>query len=122
MPSERAKRFVDFGIEEVLTTFDMGDEKMKNSKDQLCVEMTNAAVRIALTGAGEYFRVHDLEVTDCRANQLKEALRLVMCDSVVSALADAKQAVEANMPEVAVQTFSVTMRLVGIQAAKSCST
>ena len=82
--------------------------------DQLIIE----ARRITVQGAREYLNAHNLRIEDYEAfsNALKEGVK----DGLLSALDDAKKALDLGMPQVAEQTFAASMILVGIEAAKKC--
>jgi len=73
------------------------------------------ATAAALGGAMEYLKAHRLTAIP---SDLRECLAAHVKAAVPKALADAKEAFAAGMPEVAEQTFAATMVLAGIEAAK----
>jgi hypothetical protein len=78
-------------------------------------DLANAAVTIATKAAGQYLKTHDL-VADPAT--LDACLRSWCKIKIGEAIADAKAAIECNMPQVAESTFAATMSLAGIEAAK----
>lgn len=85
---------------------------------QLCEQLADAAGIIAANGAREYLRVHNLTAS-------KEALSACLVSWIKAqmpvALADAKQAFDCHMDEIAVTTFKASMIQAGIEAAKEAS-
>jgi hypothetical protein len=78
---------------------------------QLC----DSAVRIAIRGAHEYLRVHDLKADpDPLANSILQRVK----ERMPEALDDATKAVQCNMHQVAEATFRASMIQAGIDAAK----
>lgn len=75
----------------------------------------DAAFEIATRGAWAYLRQHGLQASpDALLACLKSWCRIKLPE----ALRDAKAALDAHMPQVAEQTFALTMMSVGIEAAK----
>ena len=70
-----------------------------------------------MDGAREYLRSHNLTIHNyaTAAESLKAAARVALPE----AIADAKAALDAHMPDIATATFAATLRLAGIDAAKS---
>ena len=78
-------------------------------------ELAEVSMRIALTSAVEYLRVHDLTadpaaLADCITSHVKAA--------IPAALHDARMAIEARMAHVANATFGASISLAGIEAAR----
>lgn len=79
--------------------------------DQLIKAGTNAAMKAAM----EYARTNNLRYDmDAMTACLRSWVRI----QFQAALHDANEALNANMPKVAEQTFLATMALAGIEAAK----
>ena len=80
--------------------------------------LIDAAAKIAIIGAREYLRVHNL--------QADETALVACCKSwlkikLPEALNDAKAAMDCGMHQAAEATFKATMILAGIEAAKEAS-
>jgi len=75
----------------------------------------DVAIEIATRGAWEYLRVHQLQADP---EALAECLRSWCKIKLPLALKDAKDAIDAHMPQVAEATFAATMVQAGIEAAK----
>lgn len=81
-------------------------------------QLIDAACRIAAKGAMEYLRVNHLTAdNDALAACLKSWVKAKWDE----AMRDAKEALEANMGQVAESTFAASMLQAGIEAAKEAS-
>lgn len=77
------------------------------------------AATIAMRGAADFMAANGLKPDrDINLEALTLALRLKLHEVTHGALADARDAFEAGMPEVAEATFAASMRLAGIDAVK----
>jgi hypothetical protein len=83
------------------------------SIDALAIRGANAMME----AAADYCRVHHL-LAD--VDVLLASIRRVSAVRSGEALADAKEAFDCNMAQIAVATFLASMRLAGIEAAKAC--
>jgi hypothetical protein len=77
--------------------------------------LADVAVTIATRAAAEYLRVHCLKADP---EALAECLKSWCKIQLPRALADAKDALDARMPQVAEATFAASMVQAGIEAAK----
>ena len=75
------------------------------------------AANQVMLAAAEYCHAHNLKADP---GALAECCRAHARLRLPEALADAKEAVDCGMKQVAVATFVATMRLAGIEAAKEC--
>lgn len=75
-----------------------------------------ATAYIATTAAAEYLRVHALQANDA---ELRNALCEQVHKALPMALADAKEAFDCGMPQVAEQTFKLSIAQAGILAAQA---
>lgn len=80
--------------------------------------LAQAAVSIAARGAAQWFITHP-EAGAVDEATLVAYVREAVRRSLPAALRDAKDAIEARMPQVAEQTFAASMVLAGIEAAKA---
>lgn len=76
------------------------------------------AANVAIRAAIAYMQRHGLTADPAA---LSEALRTRVKAALPQALADAKEALEAHMEQVAMQTFAASMAMAGIEAAKECA-
>lgn len=76
----------------------------------------NNAAETAMQAAAKYLQVHDVADVDAEAacKILREEMRKHWSD----ALDDARDALEANMFDIAEATFAASMRAIGVSAAK----
>jgi hypothetical protein len=80
--------------------------------------LADVAIKAATAGAIEYIKTHNLKVDFAF---LSESLRAMTKARLPEALHDAKAALDANMGQIAEQTFLASMVLAGVEAAKeSC--
>ena len=86
-------------------------------KERTNQDLIEVAIRITMAGAREYLKAHKL-TADMTA--LAECCRSWMKIQLPVALADAKEALDANMGQVAEATFKASMFQAGIEAAKEC--
>jgi hypothetical protein len=84
-----------------------------NTLDALVTRGCEAAMR----AAAEYLRVHGLTAD---LDTLLACLRANAKIRLPQALAEAKEALDCGMAQVAEATFRATMALAGIDAAKEC--
>ncbi len=80
--------------------------------------LASVALRHALSGALAYFRKEGRMPTEAEAPALEAAFKEELDTTLPGALDDAKEALAANMTDVAVATFAASLRLAGIRAAK----
>jgi hypothetical protein len=73
---------------------------------------------IAIQGARDYLTTHGLTADNAK---LAACLSSWMKIKFFEAMADAKAALDCGMTAVAMQTFSLTMRQAGIEAAREAS-
>jgi len=81
-------------------------------------ELIKVAADEAMKAAAEYIRKNNLRY---EIDAMVACIRSHMQANLKSALHDAKEAFDANMPKVAEATFIASMRLAGIEAAKEAS-
>jgi len=74
------------------------------------------AATIAMEAFRDYTAANNIDTDDI--DRACELLRSNMRTGLGTALADAKEALDANMPQAAEATFAASMRLIGISAAK----
>ncbi len=77
--------------------------------------LADAACTIALRSAQLYLTQHSLKATNLA---LSECLKAHVKAALPAALHDAKSAFDCNMVQVGVSTFTATISLAGIEAAK----
>jgi len=77
--------------------------------------LVTAACNLAMRGAGEYLRAHNLTADP---TSLSACLRSWVKIKLPEALRDAREAIECNMHQAAEATFAATMVQAGIEAAK----
>lgn len=75
-------------------------------------------IEIATGAAADYFRSKQLDPKSVDPGVLADALKHYIKASWDEALKDAKDAMDANMRQVAEMTFAATFRVAGIAAAK----
>jgi hypothetical protein len=81
----------------------------------MVTDLLDYAFPVALLAAREYLAVHALQAhPQTLANSLKASIEAAF----PAAIQDAKQAFDAGMGEIAIQTFKASMALAGIDAAK----
>jgi hypothetical protein len=78
--------------------------------------LAHDALGCAWAAAEAYFRAHSK--VNVKRDELAAAVRVHVAAAMGGALADARAAIDAFMPEVAVETFRASMALAGITAAK----
>lgn len=78
-------------------------------------DLVRPAVQAAMRAAEQYLHVHKLEADD---RALADALKVHVKARITEALADARDAFDCGMADVAEQTFLASMVLAGIDAAK----
>jgi hypothetical protein len=79
-------------------------------------EFGERAVTIAMQSFARYCQAHGVQVADL--DRAVSILKQTVSAAIPQALADAKEAFEAGMGAAASQTFSASMSLAGIEAAK----
>jgi hypothetical protein len=82
-------------------------------------DLIDVAMIMAVRGAREYLRVHNLQADN---EALTECVKAWIKVKLPEALSDAKAALDCNMHQVAEKTFAASMVQAGIEAAKECST
>ncbi len=81
--------------------------------------LADRAVEMAMKSAAEYIRQNStLPPDQIHYGSAGEILREEVKAALSEALTDAREALDANMGDVAVHTFAASMRLAGIRAAK----
>ena len=81
-------------------------------------DLIDAAMIIAVRGAKEYLRAHDLQADN---QALCACLSAWVKAKLPEALHDAKAAIDCNMHQAAEATFAASMVQAGIEAAKEAS-
>lgn len=81
-------------------------------------ELTKRAADMAMLAVANYLRVHGVDVSTIDYTRATTILKEELRDALPQALADAKEAIEARMPEAASATFAASMRLAGIRAGE----
>lgn len=81
--------------------------------------LIEATIRIGVKSAKMWYETQGrtFEITDAFCDCLKANIKIRM----PKALADAKEALEVGMNEIAEQTFAAEIALAGIDAAKECA-
>lgn len=79
--------------------------------------LATAAVQIATQGAMKYLEIHNMTANP---DALTYCLKSMCKIRLPQALAEAREAQECGMDQIATATFAATMRLAGIEAAKEC--
>lgn len=82
----------------------------------MTTQLIQQAAEIAAVAAIQYMRQHNAAVN---VEVLHSHIVSSVADALPAALADAKQAMAANMPEVATATFRASMVIAGANAAKA---
>ena len=85
-----------------------------------CTRLVEAARDDAARAAGARLRVlgyQTSQLPDGLVTELCEALRVELRDAFEQAMLEAGEALDAGMEQVALATFSASIRLVGIRAA-----
>jgi len=77
------------------------------------------AVNMAAVAARTYYRANGL--TYDSMDHFCSVIKTEVVAHLEKALADAKDALDANMPQIAEATFKAEMMLAGIATAKACS-
>lgn len=90
---------------------------MTTIQDNAFDGLAHAAVTIAARGAARWLAAHPEAGTVDDATLVKY-VREAVRRALPGALRDAKEAIEARMPEAAEQTFGASMVLAGIEAAR----
>ncbi len=83
-------------------------------------KLGEVAVTIAAKSAVVWMNAHSMKPVSEEA--FCECVKSMTRIRLPQALAEAKEAFEANMDAVAVETFRASMSLAGIEAAKECCT
>jgi hypothetical protein len=85
-------------------------------------QLTGILANELMTGAADYLQSKGLTYGKAQYEQyidpIMVELKAVAIDAMKTALADAKDAFDAHMDQIAIQTAMATMRLAGINAAK----
>lgn len=82
-------------------------------------QLSDTMITVAARAAHRYFDVHNCKpVSD---DAFADCLRVMIKVHYPKAMADAKEAMDCGMTQVAEQTFIATMAQAGIEAAKECS-
>jgi hypothetical protein len=79
------------------------------------------AAEAAMRGAANYIKVHGL-MNEVDLGRVTELIGIEVKAILPQALADVKEALDANMGEVAAQTFMASMVIAGINAVKAYQT
>lgn len=79
--------------------------------------LANRAGEIAMRAAADYIR-RTAPGANIDHDYAADRIRFHCSEAFPQALNDAKEAIEANMADVAVQTFAASIRLAGINAAR----
>jgi hypothetical protein len=90
-----------------------GEEKAMRNIDAL----GRIGAEVAMVAAADVLRAAGRR-EDGIAERVCERLRIVMPDAIAEGLRDAKEALDANMAQVAEATFLATLRLAAIKATK----
>lgn len=85
--------------------------------NEMTKQLADTAAIIATHGAKEYLRVHNLTASN---QALSESLRVWIKKLMPLALADAKEAFDCHMDQIAVETFKASLINAGVLAAKEC--
>ena len=84
------------------------------------MKLSEMMIMVAARAAHKYLDVHNCKPVSDVA--LANCLRSMVKVYYPKALADAKEAIDCGMVQIAEQTFLATMAQAGIEAAKECST
>lgn len=81
-------------------------------------QLVKVAATISMKAAVAFLDKNKVTVPDSEINVLLRLLKQHVESTIIEALEDAKLALEANMAQVAEQTFAASMTCAGIAAAK----
>jgi hypothetical protein len=83
-------------------------------------EFGKAAGKQITIGALDYFQAHGkIEARDWSMDTLSAELKAAAARGLTAALAEAKEALDCRMGAMATTTFGLSMRILGIEAAKA---
>ena len=82
-------------------------------------KLTGIMLDEIMKGAADYATRKGIKMTNEQITNTTNQMRKIAIDAMKTALADAKEAFDAHMDQIAIQTAMATMRLAGINAAKA---